>query len=204
MLKTKDIILRDFIEKDIDKRIYWEKAETEWHLWDAPWEYDGLTEPEKKDEFDRYVEKMYEWVEKYQHIPKEEKRYTFQIDINDERQKYIGWVSAYKIDDEYNYTDKIGHCAVGIDIPDRSARGKGYSYQALCVFVKYLLHHEENEIFTQTWSGNERMIHIAEKIGFEECYRKKGIRSVRGGIFDGLTYKLNMDSFNTFCEDILF
>lgn len=46
-----------------------------------------------------------------------------------------------------------------------SVRGKGYSYKALCVFIKYLIEHGENEIFTQTWSGNERMVHIAKKNG---------------------------------------
>lgn len=30
MIVAKDIILRDFIESDIEKRIYWEKVETEW------------------------------------------------------------------------------------------------------------------------------------------------------------------------------
>lgn len=202
MIKTKDIILRDFIQKDIERRIYWEKFETEWQLWDAPWEYEGLTELEKKEEFERYVETMNKWVEKYQYISEEEKRVTFQIVTNDVQQKYIGWVSAYKIDEEYNFTDKNGHCTVGIDIPDMSVRGKGYSYKALCIFINYLINHGENEIFTQTWSGNDRMIHIAEKMGFEECCRKEGIRSVRGGIFDGLTFKLNMDRFKSFCEEI--
>lgn len=145
---------------------------------------------------------MQEWVEKYKHRSEETRRNTFQIVTNEAQQKYIGWVSAYEIDDVYCFTVKKGHCAVGIDIPDISVRGKGYSYKALCLFIRYLINFGENEIFTQTWSGNERMIHIAEKMGFEECYRKRGIRSVRGEIFDGLTFKLNMDRFHTFCKDI--
>lgn len=31
------VILRDFKESDIEKRIYWDTVETEWQLWDAPW-----------------------------------------------------------------------------------------------------------------------------------------------------------------------
>lgn len=42
------IILRDFIETDIEKRVYWETAETEWQKWDAPWEYETLSDEEKK------------------------------------------------------------------------------------------------------------------------------------------------------------
>lgn len=203
MIKTKDLILRDFIESDIKKRIYWEKVETEWQLWDAPWEYEGLTEEEQQEELDGYVDTMYKWVERYREMSDEQKRYMFQLATNDEEQRYIGWVTSYNIDDEYNYTDENGHCTVGIDIPDMSVRGKGYPYQALCAFIKYLINHGEKDIYTQTWSGNERMIHVAERMGFEECCRKKGIRSVRGGTYDGLTFKLNKHAFNSFCEKIL-
>ena len=90
--------------------------------------------------------------------------------------------------------------AVGIDIPDSKARGKGYGAQALCMFIKYLLDKGIDDIYTQTWSGNERMIHIAEKIGFEEYRRKKEFRLVRGKKYDGLTFRLNMEKFNYFIK----
>lgn len=59
MIITKDIILRNFIETDIEKRIYWEQVETEWQLWDAPWEYVYSTELEKKENLDIYVKTMH-------------------------------------------------------------------------------------------------------------------------------------------------
>lgn len=40
-LKNNLVVLRDFIESDIENRIYWETTENEWQLWDAPWEYEG-------------------------------------------------------------------------------------------------------------------------------------------------------------------
>ena len=138
---------------------------------------------------------MHKWVKHYQTISEDEKRYTFQIVTNDAEKKYIGWVSSYRIDDDCNTTENNGHCTVGIDLPDVSARGKGYAYQALCVFINYLLEHGEDGIYIQTWSGNERMIHIAQKIGFEECCRKVGIRSVRGKTYDELTFQLDKNKF---------
>ena len=33
-----DIILRDYRESDIEDDIRWNTVETEWALWDAPWE----------------------------------------------------------------------------------------------------------------------------------------------------------------------
>lgn len=186
MLTEKGIILRDFIESDIDKRIYWETVETEWQQWDAPWEYEGLTEEEKQNELQGYIESLKHWVEQdaklaQENISSKNKiRYRFQICLNNESRDYIGWCTAYCIDEEYCYTDEDGRLAVGINIPEQAMRGKGYATQALCMFIKYLLEHGEKEIFTQTWSGNERMIHVAKKIGFEECCRKKDFREVRG------------------------
>lgn len=196
MITFQNIILRDFHESDIEKRIYWETEETEWQLWDAPWETD-VTAEEKEAALCDYVDTMHTWAERSRHAAEEEKRYAFQIAINDSEQTYIGWVSSYDIDDDYNYTEEEGHLAIGIDIPERSARGKGYACQALCAFIDYLFEHGETELYTQTWSGNERMIHIALKIGFEECCRKAGIRFVRGKTYDALTFRLNREKYRS-------
>ena len=50
ILKDDTVLLRDFKREDIAKRIEWETEKTEWQLWDAPWEYEGLTEEQKKEE----------------------------------------------------------------------------------------------------------------------------------------------------------
>lgn len=197
MLQTKDIVLRDFKESDIDKRIYWETVETEWQQWDGPWEYDGMTEEQKQDDLRSYIESMRKWVNAT--APADEKRKSFQIDVCGSEPKYIGWVSSYYLNDDYAFTRSVtNRCAVGIDIPDVSARGKGYAYQAIVLFIDYLLDQGETEIYTQTWSGNERMIHIAKRIGFEECCRKIDFRTVRGKKYDGLTFHLNRNKYAAF------
>lgn len=200
--ENSQIFLRDFVESDIEKRIYWETVETEWQQWDAPWDYEGLTEEEKECELQSYIESLRRWVEKDATVSAEEVRYRFQIALNNESQDYIGWCNAYCIDEEYCYTDEDGYLAVGIDIPEIAMRGKGYATEAFCMFINYLLEQGEDPIFTQTWSGNERMIHVAEKIGFEECCRKKDFREVRGRKYDGLTFKLNEEKFHEFLNMI--
>ena len=47
-----------------------------------------------------------------------------------------------------------------------------------------------DELYTQTWSGNVRMIRCAEKLGFVECNRNVGTREVDGQKYDGLTFRL--------------
>ena len=51
------------------------------------------------------------------------------------------------------------------------------------------------EAYTQTWSGNQRMIGLARKLGFRESMRKPGLRRVRGTAYDGLTFRLDLDAF---------
>lgn len=200
MIKNKGIILRDFIESDIEKRIYWETVENEWQLWDGPWEYEGLTYEEKEENLNSYIKTMRRWVEYDKNLASDAIRYRYQIVIDNENQDYIGWCSAYCIDEDCNYIEEDKLLAVGIDIPDSKARGKGYGAQALCMFIKYLLDKGIDDIYTQTWSGNERMIHIAEKIGFEEHRRKNDFRVVRGKKYDGLTFRLNMEKFIKFLK----
>ena len=47
-----------------------------------------------------------------------------------------------------------------------------------------------NELYTQTWSGNVRMLRCAEKLGFVECNRGVGTREVDGQRYDGLTFRI--------------
>lgn len=193
MLYNDKVILRDFIESDIEKRIYWETVATEWQMWDAPWEYENLTEKEKEEDLKNYIDKMHNWVKL--EIPENKKRSTFQITINDKEQIYIGWCNSYLIDDSYKFSTTGKNRTVGIDLPETCIRNKGYGSSALKLFISYLLENGEKDIYTQTWSGNIHMIALAYKLGFEECNREVGVRFVRGNVYDGLTFRLNLQKF---------
>ena len=54
-IKNENIILRDMIESDIDDYVRWFTTETEWSLWDAPWE------PVEGDE----ISQRRDWTEYY-------------------------------------------------------------------------------------------------------------------------------------------
>ena len=199
MLHTKEIVLRDFKEADIETRIYWQTVETEWQLWDGPWEFEGLTGTERKNHLENFKASLVK-RETYSGTDGE-RRKRFQIDTRGTNARYIGWVASYYINEHDVFTSRdTGRCAIGIDIPDMASRGKGYAYQALSLFINYLTEHGEQEICLQTWSGNERMVHIAEKIGFEECGRKKDLRLVRGKKYDALTFRLNRGKYADFCK----
>ena len=52
VLKDKKVLLRD-----IQKRLYRATAETEWQRWDAPWEYEGQTEAQRRETMARSIKK---------------------------------------------------------------------------------------------------------------------------------------------------
>lgn len=198
-IEAGDIVLRDFLAQDIEKRITWETTETEWQLWDAPWEYEGVSEEERQRELEQYIAKMHRWVERFRDLPDDVPRTQFQIATR--AGEYIGWCSRYDIDKDCNFTQGGGYCTIGISIPELSACGKGYAYQALIAFIGYLRQQGVDDIYLQTWSGNERMIHIAQKMGFAEHRRKAGIRTVRGKSYDGLTFRLDPERYAAFCRE---
>lgn len=187
ILKDDTVLLRDFKREDIAKRIEWETEKTEWQLWDGPWEYEGLTEEQKKENLQKYIKALEEWAAICESLSDEMPRKSFQICTPEG--EYVGWCGSYFINEDCCTDENGDRLAIGIDLPEESARGKGLATHALRLFMAYLRTLGFTELYTQTWSGNERMIGLAEKLGFTECCRKPGLRLVRGQQYDGLTFR---------------
>ena len=192
----KNIILRDMMAADIEDEIRWNTTETEWGLWDAPWE----------DCFSNFDPEAYrEKTLKKLQAPKDGFRWRLQAAYADGT--HIGDVSTYLIDDNYEWIaekslqpDQHYFYAVGVDIKEPSYWGHGLGTEALAAYIRYHLELEHTDICTQTWSGNVRMVKCAEKLGFYVCDREIGYRTVRGEKADGLTFLLDIDKFRGLYE----
>ena len=101
-------------------------------------------------------------------------------------------VKEYLSDEEA--ATKPWHRALGIDILNDRYWGKGYGRTALEGWIRYLRERGLRELYLQTWSGNERMIHVAKKLGFRECARRVGVRVWQGQNYDALTFRLCDDA----------
>lgn len=197
-IEYKNIVLRDMTEADIEDDIRWNTVETDWAHWDAPWE----SEPELLTfDAEKYRQKELDRLTK----PPEDIRWGFEIDTADGI--HIGAVNSYMINSDYEWTpsSKAKHGeklfrTVGIDICESTLCGKGFGTSALAAFILYCIENGETEIYTQTWSGNTRMVRLAEKLGFEVCNREVNFRHVRGKDYDGLTFRLNPEKFGKFLE----
>lgn len=175
------LILRDMTENDIEDYVRWLTTETEWGRWDAPWE----ELPESSVEEERRS-----WTEYYKTVkdlPEDTVRWKYEIEADG---KHIGWICSYTDLGYLENPEKIP--AVGLDIPGRKDRNRGYGTEALRKYLAYLMEHGYRSFYTQTWSGNFAMMRTAEKLGFREICRKKDFREVNGKLYDAVTYRLDL------------
>ena len=186
-IKFENIILRDMIESDIEDYVRWFTTETEWSNTDAPWELIESDEETERASWQEYYESVKD-------LPDDVRRWKFEIEWNG---KHIGWVSSYMMNECYEWigTDTIQpgqtvYRAIGIDICEPDVWGHGIGTNALRAFINYYFDSGITELYTQTWSGNTRMIRCAAKLGFAECNRYVGIREVEGKAYDALTFRL--------------
>lgn len=180
-----NIILRDMIESDIEDYVRWFTTETEWSDTDAPWEPIESDAETERASWREYYESMKD-------IPNDVRRRKFEIEWNG---RHIGWVGSYPIDENYEWIGEIKdgqtvYYAVGIDICEPDVWGNGIGTNALSSFMNYCFENGVNELYTQTWSGNVRMLRCADKLGFVECNLNVGSREVDGQKYDGLTFKI--------------
>lgn len=183
-----NIILRDMIESDIEDYVRWFTVEREWENWDAPWE--------KEDTYEETERKR--WTEYYESVkdrPDDVLRWKFEIEWNG---RHIDWVSSYCIDENYEWVGNIKdgqtvYRAIGIDICEPDLYDNGIGTTTLRAFINYYFGKGVNELYTQTWSGNVRMLRCAEKLGFVECDKDVGTREIDGQKYDGLTFKIKKD-----------
>ncbi len=184
-IKYENIILRDMIESDIEDYVRWFTTETEWSNTDAPWEPIDSDEETERTSWREYYGSVKD-------LPDDVRRWKFEIEWNG---RHIGWVSSYPIDENYEWIGEVKdgqtvYRAIGIDICEPDVWGNGIGTNALCAFINYYFENGVDELYTQTWSGNVRMLRCAKKLGFVECNRNVGTREVDGQKYDGLTFRL--------------
>jgi RimJ/RimL family protein N-acetyltransferase len=108
--------------------------------------------------------------------------------IDSKEGRPLGWINYYNLDTEQ------GNAYIGIVLPEEDNWGKGYGTEAIKLLVAHLFESMNLiEIKTVTWSGNERMMRCAEKVGFRELHRKPhpaGV-SIRGESLERVEFTIS-------------
>ena len=175
MENFRNLILRELKINDLDDYFYWNNPLREFHKFNGPY-YGKLSEEELRD----YIGELKTRLARGEKNVLGNKK----IIANRDTDEIIGQVNWYWKSEETLWME------VGIIIFNEFYWGKGIGYVALRMWI--------NEIFAMnpklirlglsTWSGNERMMKLAEKLGLikEAVYRKA--RIVDNQYYDSVSY----------------
>ena len=185
-ISFENITLRDYILSDIEDEIRWTNIETEWFCTEAPWmTLEAVDEEELRADM----------MEVISHVSENAIRWHFEIDVDG---KHIGNASSYYLDQNWENTpwDSIdpsknapeNHSvrALGIEICDKSYWGKGVGAKVLTMMMDYYRGFGEDCFLLETWSGHQRMLACAKKLGFYEVKRDLAAHTVEGTAYDDL------------------
>ena len=189
-IRSDNIILRDFRPGDIEDEVRWNTTHTEWMKADMPWE-----EPEPVDE-DELRAQMTEIME-----GTEDGDIRMRLEIEADG-RHVGFVSSYLLNEDYspadwesvdfskNAPDNHAVRALGIELCESDVWGQGIGAKALQVFMEYYRGLGEDRFVMETWSGNVRMLRVAEKLGFREVDRGESVYVVDGRAYDAIVLEL--------------
>ncbi len=165
------VTLRDRQPRDLPILSRWlTDPEAEWRRWDAPYFHAPTT-----------TQTMQTYVAHLAQTPPDPDEQV--IDVDGE---CVGMVNRSEEEPAGG-----GWWDLGILIYDPAHWGGGVGTRALSLWVQDTLDWTDAHVLTvTTWSGNERMIRAARRLGFQECGRVREARVVGGQRFDSVRLDL--------------
>lgn len=174
-IKGKRIIIRDWQVADLDAYAYWQQPGQLWQDFDGPY-YPRMSADEIPAAVERLREKIVQgsWA-----VP----RITLVI-ADGQSDTIIGRLNRYWNSKETNWL------CIGIVIYDPEKWRGGLGYEAFGLWTDYLFKEmpELVRLDLRTWSGNQGMMHLAEKLGYQQEAVFRKARIVKGDYYDGLGY----------------
>ena len=170
-----NIILRELKLKDLDDYLYWNHPSREFHKFNGPY-----YKKNNQEELRNYIEELKALLLKGEENVLENKK----IIANEDTDEIIGEVNWYWKSQETLWME------IGVVIFNEDYWGQGIGYKSMKIWIDEIF--DENpkliRLGLSTWSGNKRMIKLAEKLGFEKeaVYRKA--RIVEGQYYDSVSF----------------
>jgi len=175
MKKEFELILRELEREDIEEYRKWTHPSREYHKFNGPY----FKQPTEK-EHEEYINSLEVKLEAGEKGVLFNKKIIAELNSNE----IIGQVNWYWKSIETNWLE------VGIAIFNENYWGYGIGYKALKMWIDEIF--RTNPLLVRigltTWSGNSRMMGLAEKLGMikEAEYRKA--RIVDGKYYDSISY----------------
>ncbi|MCC5891118.1 GNAT family protein [Exiguobacterium sp.] len=162
---VKEPVIRPIQATDLNRiwELMYKEAQPEWKQWDAPYfEHRAMSEAEFAHIADTFVGREDMWV----------------IEVDG---TVSGTVSYYFEDAGKEWLE------VGIILHQSKRWNRGVGTKALTLWVDHLFRTLPTvRVGLTTWSGNERMVRVAEKVGMQLEGRMRQVRVVRGERYDSI------------------
>lgn len=182
MSKLINIVLRELELKDLEDYLYWNLPSREFHKFNGP--YYGKS---SEEELRKHIEALKLLLLEGNKNVLENKKIIANKDTNE----IIGTVNWYWKSQETLWKE------IGIVIFNEDYWGYGIGYNALKLWIEEIFVQNPKliRIGLSTWSGNERMMKLAEKVGLkkEAVYRKA--RIVDNKYYDSVSYGILKDEW---------
>jgi RimJ/RimL family protein N-acetyltransferase len=105
------------------------------------------------------------------------------LEIETAQGRHIGWVNSYWVEEGSRWRD------CGIVIAEQEAWGQGLGREAFALWAGYVFDAWElPRVGMGTWSGNERMLRVAARVGMREEARFANARLVEGQRYDAVRW----------------
>lgn len=184
-----EIAIRELEFKDLENYFYWNLPDREFHKYNGPY-----FKKRTKEELGVFIEELKESCLKGDKNVLKNKKMI----VNAKTDELIGELNWYWKSEETLWLE------IGIVIFNENYWGKGIGYKGLKMWIDevFVEKPEIVRIGLTTWSGNERMIGLAEKMGFalEAIYRKA--RIVDGMYYDSVSYGLLREEWKQIVENM--
>lgn len=163
----KKVRLKEPTEKELEELYFWkfEEKEQKAKQWNGPYIIEAkMTKEEYRKNWQKGI---------FHNIPS-----SLAITIDG---KTVGSVGAYWVDRNTNWLE------TGIVIYDSNFWNGGYGSEAYRLWIDFIFEATDfHRLGMSTWSGNTRMIKVAEKLGLTEEARIREARVVNGEYFDAI------------------
>ncbi len=174
-LRGRRIVLRDWTADDLPALEHWFQPGRVWRALDGPYYQQASTSemPQQLAPFRRAIEAT--------ELPTP--RVSIAIATADD-DALVGRVSRYWQSEETLWL------SLGVGVYDPEQWGRGIGYEALGLWSQYVLDAMPDlaRLDLRTWSGNPRMMRLAERLGYRLEARFRDARIVDGTHFDAMGY----------------
>lgn len=165
MHRDNELMIRPIQEEDLFKiwTLIFKDEAPEWKKWDAPYfPHSSLT-------YEEFLRGSSPWINK-------DDRWLVEVD-----DEVIGTVSYYWEDENSKWLE------VGIVLYESNNWGAGIGTRTLKLWINHLFNTLPLvRAGLTTWSGNERMIRVAEKLGMQMEARIRKVRYYEGRYYDSI------------------